>query len=90
MFEQVTRLDPADGQATLELVFLNYETGRHARALELFKSIKDSADSDWRGTAQNAFKPHRPGAAGTNRPLVGGGAARSRQLVGAARAGRSL
>ena len=55
MFEQVTRLDPADGQALLELAFLNYETGRHARALELFKSIKDSADSDWRGTAQNAF-----------------------------------
>ena len=55
MFEQVTRLDPADGQALLELAFLNYETGRHARALALFKSIKDSADSDWRGTAQNAF-----------------------------------
>ena len=55
MFEQVTRLDPTDDQATLELAFLSYETGRHARALELFKAIKDSADSDWRGTAENAF-----------------------------------
>ena len=55
MFEQVTRLDPTDDQATLELAFLSYETGRHARALELFKGIKDSRDSDWRGTAQGAF-----------------------------------
>ena len=55
MFEQVTRLDPTDDQATLELAFLNYETGRRARALELFKGVKDSADSDWRGTAENAF-----------------------------------
>ena len=55
MFEQVTRLDPTDDQATLELAFLSYETGQHARALELFKGIKDSADSDWRGTAQKAF-----------------------------------
>ena len=55
MFEQVTRLDPTDDQATLELAFLSYETARHARALKLFKTIKDSVDSDWRGVAEKAF-----------------------------------
>lgn len=55
-FEQALALDPRDDQAALELAFLCHETGREARALELFDAVRQSADAALKTTAGDAFR----------------------------------
>ena len=54
-FEQAVTLDPRDFRAALELAFLCFETGREARALELFEQVRRLGDDESKKTAQEAF-----------------------------------
>jgi tetratricopeptide (TPR) repeat protein len=55
VFEQALALDPQDLQTSLELAFLCYETGREARALELFERVRQFGDAAARKTAEEGF-----------------------------------
>ena len=55
MFEQALTLDPGDARVALEAAFLSHETGREARALELFEVVRRSGDEEAKRTAGEAF-----------------------------------
>src|SRR5262249_28326817 len=55
VFEQALSLEPQDFGVALELAFLSHETGKEARALELFDLVRRSGDSESQNAAEEAF-----------------------------------